>query len=104
MKLLTRRQIIDIWLKQTVKNLDSYCCPNCRDILQENKTHFWCGNGGCAEEVPYDKKEMSIGCGCVKFGERKFDYSNATFDIENGWEGVKECKCEKKENKKDETM
>jgi hypothetical protein len=30
--ILRRREIIDAWLKSE-KYLDSYCCPNCRNIL-----------------------------------------------------------------------
>jgi hypothetical protein len=31
--LLTRREVIKLWQKQKDKFLDTYCCPNCRDLL-----------------------------------------------------------------------
>jgi ribosomal protein L37AE/L43A len=49
MKLLTRRQIIKQWEKQEDKILDSFCCPNCRDILSYRKedNKFICINPAC---------------------------------------------------------
>lgn len=54
MKLLTRRQIIQIWGKQSDEILDSFCCPNCRDVLEEriyvedNTTCLVCSNITCS--------------------------------------------------------
>lgn len=48
MKLLTRRQIIEIWNKDE-KYHDLYCCPNCRDILQlYGDDSLRCKNEDCA--------------------------------------------------------
>ena len=46
MKLYTRRDIIKIWTEQE-KHLDDYTCPNCRDILESDNTHYWCKNNWC---------------------------------------------------------
>lgn len=32
-KLLTRKQVIELWSKQSEEALNNYVCPNCRDIL-----------------------------------------------------------------------
>jgi hypothetical protein len=46
-KLLTRRDIIKIWQKSN-SYLDSYCCPNCRDILSKISDHkYVCENFHC---------------------------------------------------------
>jgi len=37
MALLTRREILETWKKQSDEILDSYCCPSCRDILYPHK-------------------------------------------------------------------
>jgi hypothetical protein len=54
MKLLTRRQIIEEWNKQSDKMKDSKCCPACRDILDEYRDGFICMNRKCHQE--YIKK------------------------------------------------
>jgi len=46
-KLLTRKEVIEIWSKQSEVFLNSFCCPNCRDILfyygfRENE--YYCKN------------------------------------------------------------
>lgn len=47
MKIFTRQQIINIWLSQN-KFLNSYCCPNCRDVMDEiEKNKFKCSNYEC---------------------------------------------------------
>lgn len=50
MKLLTRKQLIDIWSKQSFEQLNSFCCPKCRDLLLEYPTHFFCLNEECSQE------------------------------------------------------
>lgn len=47
MNLLTRRQIIDLWLKQSDDQLDSLCCPSCRDLLHEEAGRYRCKNPDC---------------------------------------------------------
>ena len=42
--LMTRRQVIDAWLKQSKNVLDAYVCPNCRDILRRDSFGYYCGN------------------------------------------------------------
>lgn len=45
-RLLTRREIIDIWQKQSKEFLNTYCCKNCRDLLYETKkeNEWYCKN------------------------------------------------------------
>jgi hypothetical protein len=50
MKLLTRRQIIEEWQKQSDEMLDSFCCPKCRDILYEYADRYFCENEYCVQE------------------------------------------------------
>ena len=56
-KLLTRKEIIEIWNDQSEDFLNSYCCPNCRDILynhpyqlmlEVSEEHYFCHNRDCA--------------------------------------------------------
>ena len=35
MRALKRKKIIEIW-QQNIKDLESYCCPECKNILVEN--------------------------------------------------------------------
>ena len=55
MKLLTRKEIIEIWRRQTKDMKAQYCCPSCRDILTKLKDgKFVCDNQSClmtAEEI-----------------------------------------------------
>jgi len=47
-KLLTRREVIDLWLTQSPDFLDSYVCPNCRDILDKKDDNiYFCSNPEC---------------------------------------------------------
>jgi hypothetical protein len=48
--LLTRRDIINLWMAQQEGHLDSYCCPNCRDLLikDDNENTFRCMNDYCS--------------------------------------------------------
>jgi len=48
MKLLTRREMIDVWMKQGDRYLNSVCCPNCRDILFDNGDRYLCTNDYCS--------------------------------------------------------
>ncbi len=51
MNLQTRKNVIDIWLKQSDDLLNSYVCPNCRDILEKSRTKkdtYYCVNEDCA--------------------------------------------------------
>jgi hypothetical protein len=47
LKVLTRREIVDLWEKQPGCILDSYCCPGCRDILSEIDGVYKCDNILC---------------------------------------------------------
>jgi tRNA(Ile2) C34 agmatinyltransferase TiaS len=61
MNLLTRKQVIDLWLKNK-QHLNSYCCPNCRDILISEGNHkYKCKNSECAncDLVVSDREEYS---------------------------------------------
>lgn len=49
MRLLTRRQIIEEWNKQTDEMLDSKCCPVCRDLLHEYGDRYFCENRECSQ-------------------------------------------------------
>lgn len=49
MKLLTRKQIIDEWLKQPEEILHSVCCPLCRNILDEYPDRYLCLNEDCMQ-------------------------------------------------------
>jgi len=55
MKLLTRKEIIEIWRRQPNHIKAQYCCPSCRDILTKLKDgKFVCDNQSClmtAEEI-----------------------------------------------------
>ena len=46
-KLLTRREIIDIWQAQRDEFLDLLCCPFCRDILYKDDKGYYCPNQMC---------------------------------------------------------
>lgn len=47
MKLLTRKEIIEIWSKQSDTHLNTYTCPNCRDLLVQKGDSYVCINGDC---------------------------------------------------------
>ena len=49
-RLLTRRQIIEMWQKQPSEMLDSYCCPQCRNILLHYVDRYICENRDCPQE------------------------------------------------------
>ena len=49
-KLLTRKEIIELWSKQPENILNSYCCPSCRDIMEETEDAYICRNTGCKLE------------------------------------------------------
>lgn len=42
--LQTRRQLIEVWLKQSPNVLNSYVCPNCRNILRKDSLGYQCDN------------------------------------------------------------
>jgi len=47
-RIFTRRQIIITWSEQSPEELDSYCCPNCRDILYKDENgKYYCDNDLC---------------------------------------------------------
>jgi uncharacterized protein YbaR (Trm112 family) len=58
-KLLTRKEIIIQWMKQDDELLNIFCCPNCRDLLEDYKfskhntrpdiesEYIYCHNTGC---------------------------------------------------------
>ena len=47
MKLLTRKELMKIWSKQSDTHLNAYTCPNCRDLLVQNGDSYVCINGDC---------------------------------------------------------
>ena len=47
MKLLTRKEIIELWQKQGENYLNQLCCPNCRDILIKEYGKYSCENMLC---------------------------------------------------------
>lgn len=49
MKLLTRKEIIDEWNKQSEEMLNSKCCPVCRNILHEYGDRYFCENRECLQ-------------------------------------------------------
>ena len=50
MKILTRRQIIEEWSKQSDEFLDSVCCPKCRNIMFEYSDRYFCDNEDCSQD------------------------------------------------------
>lgn len=54
-KLLTRKEIIDIWSKQPKEYLESYCCPNCRDLLNDE---YICKN--CELQIIIIKQDLPV--------------------------------------------
>jgi len=46
-RLFTRREIIDIWSKQSNEKLDSKVCPMCRNILDKKNGVYFCNNLDC---------------------------------------------------------
>ena len=46
-KLLTRKEIIQLWSQQSEEMLNSYCCPGCRDLLFETEKYYICKNTSC---------------------------------------------------------
>jgi len=48
-KLLTRKQIIDIWLEQPDEMLNTVCCPQCRNLLHEFSDRYFCENENCTQ-------------------------------------------------------
>ena len=45
--LLTRREVIELWRKQSETMLDTYCCPVCRDLMAEIEKSYVCKNMSC---------------------------------------------------------
>lgn len=52
--LLTRKQVIDLWTNQTPDLLNSFVCPDCRDVLSREPdenipygAHLVCNNSMC---------------------------------------------------------
>ena len=61
MKLLKRKEIIEMWKKQDQKFLNYYCCPDCRDLLQtdkHNNNYLICKNPVCNNTILYNKEEI----------------------------------------------
>jgi len=47
-RLFTRREVIEIWLKQKDEDLDTYVCPHCRDLLFKKGETYFCNNFDCS--------------------------------------------------------
>ncbi|KKN34389.1 hypothetical protein LCGC14_0794360 [marine sediment metagenome] len=57
--LLTRRQIIKIWLEGNEKFLDYHCCPYCRNLLVKTKDeNYFCNNDRCDNNNTYENPEL----------------------------------------------
>lgn len=54
MKALTRKEIIEIWSEQEEAFLNSFCCPECRDILLNDGMILHCSNYQCRNIDHYD--------------------------------------------------
>ena len=57
MKLLTRQEIINIWLKNS-RHLNYKCCPNCRNILVKEDDTYYCSNLSCDNTAKYSAKRV----------------------------------------------
>lgn len=57
--LLKRKEIIEIWQTQKEEFLNSYCCPNCRDIMSEDEENYFCDSETCGYAgKKYKKSEV----------------------------------------------
>jgi hypothetical protein len=56
MKALTRKEIIEIWKEQPDDLLNSFCCPNCRDLLFNYSGTLMCRNSDCLNSDQFDKE------------------------------------------------
>jgi hypothetical protein len=52
-KLQTRREIIEIWNKQTDEIKDTYCCPACRNLLYAYKFSLYYTRLGIGNDDDY---------------------------------------------------
>jgi hypothetical protein len=54
MKLLTRKEIIEIWSRQSNEMLNAFYCPECRDLLTTDKNgELYCLNTMCKNKKKY---------------------------------------------------
>lgn len=61
MKPLIRKQIIKEWSKQSEEQLNSLCCPNCRNLLVTvNDNILECINSNCNNDRKYTKDGNSL--------------------------------------------
>jgi hypothetical protein len=54
MKALTRKEIVEIWEGGTEENLNSYCCPDCRDLLTKCSGTLFCDNDQCLNNQQFE--------------------------------------------------
>lgn len=71
-RLKTRKEIIQIWSKQSNEMLNTFCCPNCRTLMiKNNQGHWICDNSYCnLKGIEYEHDaELTIGFGdCLDCG------------------------------------
>lgn len=60
MKLHTRREIIEIWKDQPDNLLDTYVCPDCRDLLFHEHDKYFCNNSDCGQFLKIIKEEEIV--------------------------------------------
>ena len=60
MKLLTRKQVIEVWNKQGEDHLNSFVCPDCRDILVNHENVLFCENPECSNTERYESIYIKI--------------------------------------------
>lgn len=55
MKLLKRKEVIELWKSQPEEVLNKYCCPICRDLLSSHDggEQLYCSNIFCDNSTVY---------------------------------------------------
>jgi hypothetical protein len=53
-QLMTKQEIIDIWLSCCGNKLNEPCCPTCRDTLTVEDNIMFCENHMCLNEEIYE--------------------------------------------------
>lgn len=57
-QLLKRKEIIEIWQAQSEEFLNSYCCPDCRNIMDSDEENYFCCNEMCENMTDYKKSDV----------------------------------------------
>ena len=63
-RLLTRQEIINIWMKQKDEMKSRFCCPDCRDILMAgiDNDYLFCPNRMCNNNTRYTLEGFKKSC------------------------------------------